>query len=103
MKFSGIFGEIEQKINECKKLIVSVCPIKDKNDYYMAGSFGISAGLSLIDEFINLDSATPEEFEETKNLTIDFLRKEIVKIRLKKFVKPNNVTVADFSKRGKDD
>lgn len=93
-----ILNDLSIKKNDVKKQIVSVFPIKNKSDYYIAGTFGIGASLDIIDEFICLDSKNEDEFEQSKQEVIDFLRKEIVKIKNKKFDGPSNVKVADFSK-----
>lgn len=90
--------ELEKKKTACKDAILSLFPVENKGDYYIAGTFGVSAGLTLIDEFINLDSKNEEEFLDSKNLIIDFLIKELFKVKSKKFLKQSNISIVNFGK-----
>lgn len=90
--------EMKKKVHDCKNLILSMQPIKEKHDYYLAGVFAINAGLFLFDDFMKLDSKNAEEFEETKKYTIEFLEGQIAKIKKAEFIKPSNVAFVNFEK-----
>lgn len=95
--------EIRETVQKYKQMAVDMMPIKDKNDYFISGTFAISAGLLMLDDYLIMDSKTPEEFKETQDFIVEFLGQQILRVKKagfqsKKTAKSENVIVANFAR-----
>lgn len=95
-----IFKIADKKIGEYKNIILGHEPIIEKDDSFLRGIFAVNVGTEIFKEFLNLDSATAEEFEETKDIALRVMRHKLNELKALSFKEPCKIVKVDFKKSG---